>query len=62
MPGVLVGVQEDGDVGEVVVACNQVGEVDHGFAAFVSWDEEGFRRGVDGVGRDGPVWEGVLEP
>ena len=62
VPGVLVRVKEDGDVGETVVASYQVREVDHGFAAFVGRDKKEFRRSVDGVGGHGVVRECVLEP
>lgn len=41
VPGVVVAVAEDDDVGEVVVVVDDEGEVAHGFVAFVHRDGEG---------------------
>ena len=62
VPGVLVRMQKDGDVGEAIVASDQVREVDHSFTAFVGWNEKEFRRSIDGVGGHGVIRECVLEP
>ena len=69
VPGDGVGVHEDGDVGEGVVARDDVGEVGHHLVAFVEGDgvggvvvvdgvDEGFEEGVwgEGEGRPGGVF------
>ena len=62
VPRVLVWVEEDGDVGEAIVASDQVREVDHSLTAFVGRDKKEFRRSVDSVRGHGVVGECVLEP
>lgn len=63
MPGDAGGVEEDCHVGELVVVFENVFEVDHCLAAFVSVEVEGRVDVVDDVdGFVGDVFESVMDP
>jgi hypothetical protein len=55
VPGDEVGVGEDGHVAERRIVVDDVGEVDHGFVAFVAGQDVGRDGGVDDVDGAGDV-------